>query len=113
LEGYFPKRVTFEGLNYDILVGATAPVIGWLFMKNKLGLNATLIWNIVGMMILALTGYAFISSYFFPEFAETIDKIHFVSFPFVLLPAVLLPIAIFLHIFSIRQILIKKNEKMN
>jgi hypothetical protein len=109
-EGYFPKRVTFEGLNYDILVGATAPVMGWLLMKNILGLNAALIWNIAAMMILSLTGYAFISAYFFSEFAEAIDKTHFIKFPFILLPSVLLSIAIFLHIFSIRQILMKKKE---
>ncbi|HEX5668820.1 MAG TPA: hypothetical protein VFX73_08465 [Chitinophagaceae bacterium] len=109
-EGYFPKRVTFEGLNYDILVGATAPVMGWLLMKNKLGLNAALIWNIAAMMILSVTGYAFISAYFFPGFAEGIDKTHFIKFPFILLPSVLLSIAIFLHIFSIRQILMKKKE---
>lgn len=109
-EGYFPKRVTFEGLNYDILAGITALIVGLLLQMNKLSLKSALIWNIAALMILFLTGYAFITAYFIPEFAETVDKTHFIKFPFILLPSVLLTIAFFLHIFSIRQILLKKKS---
>ena len=47
LEGVFPQRATFEGLNFDILVGISAPVIGWLILKKRIGFKkGLLIWNI-------------------------------------------------------------------
>lgn len=106
LNGVFPKRATFEGLNYDILVGFSALLIGFLVWKNKLSIKIILFWNIVSLCILSLTAYSFISSYYFMSLSANINY-DFVKFPYILLASVLLPIAIFLHAFSIKQTLLK------
>ncbi len=107
LESIIPMRATFEGLNYDIFVGASALVIGALVQFKLLPSRWVLIWNIAALAVLSVTVYAFISSYYFLGFAETDLAYELTKLPYVLLPGVLLPFAIFYHICSIRQCLAK------
>jgi len=107
LNGIFPKRATFEGLNFDILVGISALFVGVLTWKSKISLLGMLVWNIVSLMILSVTVYSFISTYYFMNASNILANTDFVRFPYVLLASVLLPVAIFLHAFSLKQILAK------
>ncbi|HEY8510761.1 MAG TPA: hypothetical protein VIL31_02310 [Cyclobacteriaceae bacterium] len=100
--GIFPERVTFEGLNFDMLVGLSAIPVGYLLLKGNLSRRGLLIWNIAALAVLSLTVYSFVSTYYFSDYTST-GSTDFVKFPYVLLAAVLLPVAVFLHVFSIRQ----------
>nr|HAD51876.1 hypothetical protein [Algoriphagus sp.] len=44
-----PKLMTFEGRNFDILIGISAPIMGWLFFKKKVNKSMMLAWNIIGL----------------------------------------------------------------
>jgi hypothetical protein len=103
LDGFFPQRVTFEGLNYDILMGIIALPMGLLVLKGIAKRKAILAFNIIGLMVLGLTGYAFVSSFYFTDFVSASGEIALVQVPFILLPGVLLPFAIFYHLVSIKQ----------
>ena len=107
INGIFPERATFEGINYDILVGISALIVAYLVQKNKIGTQAIFIWNVISLAILTVTVYAFISSYYFSDFLVNNQKLAFIKMPYVLLPAVLLPFAIFYHVVSIRQLVLK------
>jgi hypothetical protein len=102
--GIFPKRVTFEGLNFDVLVGLSSLIIGMLLVKKMISLQALWIWNIISMLVLTLTMFSFVSAYYFTDWVTTTGHDELVSFPYLLLVSVLLPIAIFLHVFIVRQI---------
>ncbi len=104
--GVFPQRVTFEGLNFDIVVGVSALVVGVLLLNKKFSLQSLLLWNIASLLVLAFTVYSFISSYYFGEYVDSVMKTEFVHFPYLLLASVLLPMAAFLHVISIRQVLL-------
>ena len=112
LKGIFPQRATFEGLNFDILVGISALFVGWAVSTGKIKRKGILTWNIISMCVLLLTIYSFISTFYFTDFAYSKAAFKFVEFPYLLLASVLLPIAIFLHTFSIKQILSKKSAVM-
>ena len=103
INGVLPQRVTFEGLNFDIIVGITALIVAFLFMKKKISARFLLAWNIFGLAILSMTGYAFLTAFFQYDFATVSQNTEFFHIPYLLLPGVLLPLAFFLHIFSIRQ----------
>lgn len=103
LDGLFPQRVTFEGLNYDILMGIIALPMGLLVLKGIVKRKVMLAFNILGILVLGLTGYAFVSSFYFSDFVSASGEIALVKAPFILLPGVLLPFAIFYHIVSIKQ----------
>lgn len=102
--GIFPKRVTFEGLNFDVLVGLSSLIIGVLLVKKMLSLQALWIWNIISMLVLTLTMFSFVSAYYFTDWVASTGHDELVRFPYLLLVSVLLPIAIFLHVFIIGQI---------
>jgi len=108
VEEVFPERVTFKGLNFDILVGLSALPVAYLISRNLMGKSGILAWNIVSLMILGLTVFSFIYSYYFTDYLLTGSK-ELVHFPYLLLPSVLLPIAVLLHVVSIRQALKAKH----
>jgi hypothetical protein len=108
IEGIFPQKVTFEGMNFDVLVGISSIFVSVAVFKGKIKNNGILIWNLVSLAVLLLTIYSFISSYYFSSFAASGLGYDFVEFPYILLASVLLPIAIFLHFFSIKQVLTRK-----
>lgn len=109
-EGVLPQRTTFEGLNYDIVVGISALGMGGALYAGKLNTKFLLFWNIISLSILSLTVYSFVSSFYGTVEGWTRNS-DFIEFPYILLPAVLLPIAIFLHIFSIRQAVSLERKK--
>ncbi len=104
LNGIFPKRATFEGMNFDVLVGLSALIIGYLVQRKKLNHKGLFIWNIVSLMVLSVTVYSFISTYYYTDYSNTVGHMDFVQVPYLFLASVLLPIALFLHVFSLRQI---------
>lgn len=46
--GAVPKLMTFEGANWDLFSGVSAPVVWWLaFRTRRMGRHALLAWNVV------------------------------------------------------------------
>ena len=113
-----PVQMTFEGRNFDILTGITAALLtaqlpkfvfgGMIF--NKLSRFAIIAWNIIGLglliniVVIAILSMPTPLRYFMNEPSNTLVA----QFPFILLPGILVPIAYSFHIFSLRQLLLKK-----
>ena len=110
LEGVFPERVTFQGLNFDIIVGISAPVTAYLYQREIISFRGILWWNLVSMTILSVTVYSFISTYYFTDYVARLGNSDFTKMPYLLLASVLLPVAAFLHVFSLRQIMILRDQ---
>ncbi|QOI96568.1 MAG: hypothetical protein HRU69_03270 [Flammeovirgaceae bacterium] len=106
LQNIIPVQMTFEGLNFDIVAGITAPVMAYFFSGNK---KVMIVWNIVclGLLINIVT-IAILSTptflrVFMNEPANTIVTV----FPFIFLPAFLVPLAYGLHFLSLRKLMMK------
>lgn len=109
-----PKLMTFEGRNFDIIMGITAPIIGFLLYKNKLNTKTLIIWNTVGLF---LVSFIMINGIFSTElniqlfgFDQPNKAINY--FPFILLPACIVPMVIWTHISDI-IVLVKTLHKNN
>jgi len=106
--------MTFEGYNYDILSGISAPIIYYLvFVAKKAGENTLLIWNFICLALLinilviaALSAQTPIQKLAFDQ-----PNIGVALFPFVLLPSVIVPIVLLSHLTVIRQLLFSKKRK--
>ena len=98
-----PKLMTFEGRNYDILMGITAPIIGLLFMKQIISKKALIVWNVGGLiLVLFILFNGILSSELpFQQFGFEQPNRGINYFPFVLLPATIVPIVIWTHISDI------------
>lgn len=99
-----PKEATFEGYNFDVFIGLTAPVVAWLaFSKKAVGKAGLVIWNVCGFITLGIVVTIFMSQAYFPHIwnKESILSTGFGLFPYTFLAGFLMPAAVFMHIFSL------------
>ena len=94
-----PALMTFEAGNFDILAGLSAPVIWWAYSKGHVGRGGLLIWNTLALLsVLNAFGRAMLSAPFrFQRFAFHQPTVAILVFPFVLLPAFLVPAVLLCH----------------
>jgi hypothetical protein len=105
-----PQLMTFEGRNFDIISGISAPVVAWLFYgKNKLGPKFMIVWNFICLALVINIMTNGILSVPFPlqQFGFDQPNIGVLKFPFVWLPGFIVPVVIFSHLVCIRQLLKK------
>ncbi len=108
-----PRVMTFEGRNFDILCGLTAPFVYYFgYLKHVLSRKVLLGWNIVCLMLLAnIVVTAVLSAPFrFQKFGFDHPGIALFYFPFVWLPGFIVPAALFAHLVTLRQL---ANKKLN
>jgi hypothetical protein len=107
LNKLIPELMTFEGRNFDILAGITAPLVAFYgFTKQKLSRQIILIWNFACLVLLANIVVNAILSAPSPiqKFAFDQPNIAILYFPFSWLPSFIVPIILFGHLVSIRQL---------
>lgn len=108
-----PELMTFEGRNFDIAAGLTAPLIAYFGMsKQKISRKAILIWNFVclGLLINIVVNALFSAPSPIQMFAFDQPNIAILNFPFSWLPTFIVPIVLFGHLTSIRQLLKQKTD---
>lgn len=114
VEKVIPQMFTFEGRNFDILAGLTAPFIYYFgFIKNKLSKGIIIIWNVISLaLLLNIVTIVILSSKTpFQHFAFDQPNLAIAHFPFNWLPSVVVPIVLLSHLATIRQLFNgKKNE---
>jgi hypothetical protein len=107
-----PELMTFEGRNFDIFSGISAPVLYYLvFVKINLSKSILLIWNFICLALLFNIAVNALLSVpgAFQQFAFEQPNVAIITFPFIFLPSVLVPLVLFSHLAVIRRILLKKD----
>ena len=102
--GIVPQEMTFEGRNFDILSGLTAPIVAYFIAKHgvKKHVKMAYAWNILALLLvlnIVVTAVLSLPSNF-QVFGLEQPNIAVINAPFVLLPAVIVPIVIFCQIVS-------------
>ena len=108
-----PQLVTFEGRNYDILSGLSVPFIFYFgFVKNSLSKKTILIWNFIclGLLLNIVANMVLSAPFPFQKFAFDQPAIAILYFPFIWLPSCIVPLVLFSHLTSIRQLLIASKK---
>lgn len=108
LHNFVPRLMTFEGRNFDILSGLTAPAVFYFgYVKKSLGRNALLAWNFSCLLLLLnIVIHAVLSAPFpFQQFAFDRPNIAVLYFPFVWLPCFIVPAVLLSHLVCIRQLI--------
>lgn len=113
-EGAIPHVLTFEGRNFDILMGITAPVAAFLFFGNKGEVRhriPLIIWNIVGILLLLYIVVNAIISIPSVIQMQAFDQpnLAVMHLPYVFLPAVVVPIVMFTHVLSLTRLIVWKD----
>ena len=108
-----PSLMTFEGRNFDILSGITAPFIYYYgYIKQGINRKVIIAWNLVCLALLInIVVNAVLSAPFsFQKFAFDQPNIAILYFPYLWLPGCIVPLVLFAHLASIRQLLYQKND---
>ena len=110
--GWIPRMMTFEGRNFDILVGFSAPLVAMIvFQRFRFFRKFLLVWNFIALGF--LINIIVISILALPspiqQFAMGQPNRAVLYFPYVWLPAIIVPIVFYAHISSI-IILIRKGR---
>lgn len=105
IEGLIPDLMTFDGYNFDILSGISAPIMYYaIFVKKWISKKGLLLWNFIclGLLINILTIAVLSAQTPIQQFAFDQPNIGVTYFPLVWLPAVIVPIVLYSHLASIK-----------
>jgi hypothetical protein len=103
--GIMPVQMSYSGLNFDIVTGATAIVVAVLVKMGYGGRWLIAAWNVLGLALLVnVVTVAIASTPLFTAFGE--DRVvTFVAYPpFVWLPAVMVVAALAGHLVIFRAL---------
>jgi hypothetical protein len=107
-----PKLMTFEGGNFDILSGLSAPFFWYFgFIKQSLSRTVLISWNLVCLgLLLNVVVIAVLSIPTpFQQFGFDQPNIALGHFPFFLLPGCIVPLVMLAHIWSLRILTMRKH----
>ncbi|PWS30310.1 hypothetical protein [Pedobacter paludis] len=103
-----PEAMTFHGRNFDVFSGISAPFIYYFgFVNKKLNKWVIITWNLVCLaLLLNVVSSAILSlPARFVLFGFEQPNVALGYFPFILLPAVLVPLVLLSTVATIRQLL--------
>ncbi len=104
--GAIPELMTFAGRNFDILAGITAPLVYYFgYQKQWLSRSFIIGWHIISLLLLGnIVVHAILSIPSpFQQLAFDQSNIAVLTFPFVLLPGLVVPIVLFSHLVALRH----------
>lgn len=102
-----PELMTFEGRNFDIISGITAPLMYYFgFVRNQISPKLLLLWNYLCLILLInIVVHAVLSAPFsFQQFAFDQPNIAVLYFPFNWLPSFIVPVVLFSHLVTIKKL---------
>lgn len=104
-----PIDMTFEGRNFDILAGLTAPIMYVLYTRKKISSAVLTIWNFValGLLINIIITAIFSAATPLQRFGFDQPNVAITYFPYVWLPSVVVPLVLLSHIISIRSLSVR------
>ncbi|WP_114784211.1 hypothetical protein [Botryobacter ruber] len=108
VRGAVPELMTFEGRNFDILTGLSAPVVYYFgYVKGKLPKYVLVGWNLLCLGLLfniVIHGILSVPTPF-QQFGFEQPNIALLYFPYVALPGFIVPVVLFSHLATLRQLL--------
>jgi hypothetical protein len=108
IENQVPELMTFEGQNFDIISGITAPIIAfWAFREGKVNKKLLLAWNLICLgLLFNIVITAILSAPLpFQKLAFEQPNVGVLKFAANLLPSFIVPLVFFGHLAAIRRLL--------
>ena len=108
-----PELMTFEGRNWDILSGLSAPLVFYFgHVHKRINREVILLWNLaaLGLLFNIVIHAILCAPSPFQQFAFDQPNIAILYFPYNALPGCIVPIVLFSHLVCIFQLKYKKQE---
>jgi len=103
LHGSVPELMTFHGRNFDIIAGVIGLIVGLTLFLRPIDKKVLIAWNLIGLALVLFIMINGILSSRLPiqQFAFDQPNVALEYFPFILLPAVIVPMVIYTHVTDI------------
>jgi hypothetical protein len=98
----------------DVLIGLTAPVVAYrLRAGHPSSRRLAILWNVIGLadLVVAVTLGVLSAPGPLQRVAFDAPNTAISSFPFVLIPMVLVPLSVLLHVFSLRSLALARGRR--
>lgn len=115
LQKQVPQLMTFEGRNLDILSGITAPLIALVGFRHRQPRKLILlIWNFICLgLLFNIVIHAVLSAPLpFQQLAFDQPNMAILYFPYVWLPAFVVPAVLLSHLVAIRRLTLKTGQAL-
>jgi hypothetical protein len=105
-DGLVPRLMTYEGGNVDIFVGLSAPLIAWVAIRGRTGQRLAIGWNVLGLVALAniMVRAALTAPGAMNLIHSEVPNLAIGIFPFTFIAGFFAPLAVVLHVLSIRAL---------
>jgi hypothetical protein len=106
-QGLFPGVFALPAGWGDVLIGLMAPIVAWLLWKrHPWSRHLAVIWNLGGIadLVMAVMLGVLSAPGPFHRLALATPNAAISTYPFILIPTVLVPLSILLHVFSLRNL---------
>ena len=108
LHGSVPELMTFEGRNFDIVSGLSAPLIYYYgYVRKRLNRSILIAWNITCLLLLIniVVNAVLAAPFSFQALAFDQPNIAVLYFPFTWLPGFIVPVVLLSHLACLRQLI--------
>ncbi len=102
-----PEILTFEGRNFDMIAGLTAPVIYYFgYVRKTIGRTVLLIWNFgcLALLFNIVIHAALAVPTAFQQIGFEQPNVAILQFPFNWLPSVVVPLVLLSHCMTLKQL---------
>ena len=102
--GAIPELMTFAGRNFDILAGLSAPFVYYFaYVRKRLSDSWVGVWNLLCLgLLLNIVIHAILSAPLpFQQLAFDQPNVAVLHFPFIWLPALVVPLVLFAHLHAL------------
>lgn len=106
LEHQIPQMMTFEGYNWDILAGITAPPLAWYLQRATPPRWVVLGWNLLALGLLVnIVGMAILSAPLpFQQLNFAQPNVGVFKSTFIWLPGFVVPVVLLAHLVALRRV---------
>lgn len=103
-DGQIPRMLTWDGANFDVVIGLTAPLAAWVVIRLRAGLWLAQAWTVAGLLMLANVVVRSVLTAPGPLQLVVTEVPNLLpgQFPYVYLVGFLAPLALLLHLMAIR-----------
>ncbi|MCU0435540.1 MAG: hypothetical protein MUC87_18925 [Bacteroidia bacterium] len=109
--GLMPVELTFEGRNWDILAGLTAPVVYYFgYIKQRIGRTGLIVWNVLCLVLLfnIVIHAALAVPSPFQQMGLAQPNVAILHFPFNWLPSLVVPLVLLSQLITLRKLIRRK-----
>lgn len=110
--GIMPEQMSYSGLNFDILTGATAIIVSAVVWSGRGGRRLVATWNVLGLLLLInIVTVAILATPRFRYFGDEALNTWVMDAPFVWLPAVMVLAALAGHFVIFKALRFQKTSR--